>query len=362
MVESTDAKSKYEGLVEEYSRKIAGGMPPGTYLPSIREMMRIHGVSLGTVQQALACLREMGLVVPRPRRGYMVVDRRPLPKAEREIGLAMVGGSEYLPHVINRLTFFMEAMAGSDPMDLRLWSGHKEQGDHLAEWAEKLDGLLLWGHVDSAMIAACAKRVSATVVIGNIDDGICPPTAGQVHYDVASAVSLAVNHLLGLGHRRIAAIHAQGYRTLVDAKAAVRELSREMDSGALTEIALPVALEEVECGDLLDALQALPELPTAFIPTESRVAIALLDALEAMGLRIPEDASMVKLGGPFFPKEESKYVPTCVHRGNREMAQRAMEMLQEMLGGAPPSRQMMQPVLFPGETAAPPPKQRPGWN
>ena len=74
MADSAVAKSKYEELVAEYSEKIAAGMPQGSYLPSIREMMRIHDVSLGTVQQALACLREMGLVVPRPRRGYMVAE------------------------------------------------------------------------------------------------------------------------------------------------------------------------------------------------------------------------------------------------------------------------------------------------
>lgn len=360
MAEGTGAKSKYEGLVAEYSEKIAAGMPPGTYLPSIREMMRIHDVSLGTVQQALACLREMGLVVPRPRRGYLVAERRALPKAEREIGLAMVGSSEHLPHVINRLAFFMEAMVGSDPIRLRLWSGRKEQGDQLCDWAGQLDGLLLYGYVDSAMIAACAKRASATVVLAGIDDGVCPPTAGCVHYDFSCAVSLAVNHLVGLGHRRMAAVSAQGYRMALEAKA-FGEMAREMDSGTLTEIALPIADEKVACGDLVEALRALPELPTAFVTTARQNTLALLEALEELGLRIPQDASIVKLGSPFFPKEDSKYAPTCV-TGRREMTRRAVDLLQAMLDGAPPSHETMQPILLPGETTAPPPEQRPGWN
>jgi DNA-binding transcriptional MocR family regulator len=53
-------------------RELAGALPEGARLPSVRELMREHGASPVTVQRALAALAAEGLVVPRPGRGTFV--------------------------------------------------------------------------------------------------------------------------------------------------------------------------------------------------------------------------------------------------------------------------------------------------
>src|SRR5215210_4445897 len=53
-------------------RELAGTLPEGARLPSVRELMRDHGASPVTVQRAIAALAAEGLVVPRPGRGTFV--------------------------------------------------------------------------------------------------------------------------------------------------------------------------------------------------------------------------------------------------------------------------------------------------
>src|SRR5215218_3780850 len=65
-----------EHRVIEDVRTAARALPPGSRLPSVRELMARHRASPVTVQRALARLAGEGLVVPRPGRGTFVAERR----------------------------------------------------------------------------------------------------------------------------------------------------------------------------------------------------------------------------------------------------------------------------------------------
>jgi len=56
-------------------RTAARALPPGSRLPSVRELMARHRASPVTVQRAIARLAQEGLVVPRPGRGTFVAER-----------------------------------------------------------------------------------------------------------------------------------------------------------------------------------------------------------------------------------------------------------------------------------------------
>jgi len=64
-----------EARVIEDVRTAARALPPGSRLPSVRELMARHRASPVTVQRALARLAGEGLVVPRPGRGTFVAER-----------------------------------------------------------------------------------------------------------------------------------------------------------------------------------------------------------------------------------------------------------------------------------------------
>jgi DNA-binding transcriptional MocR family regulator len=55
-------------------RTAARALPPGSRLPSVRELMARHRASPVTVQRAIARLAQEGLVVPRPGRGTYVAE------------------------------------------------------------------------------------------------------------------------------------------------------------------------------------------------------------------------------------------------------------------------------------------------
>src|ERR1700712_5269302 len=61
--------------VIEDVRAAARALPPGSRLPSVRELMARHRASPVTVQRALSQLAGEGLVVPRPGRGTFVAER-----------------------------------------------------------------------------------------------------------------------------------------------------------------------------------------------------------------------------------------------------------------------------------------------
>jgi DNA-binding transcriptional MocR family regulator len=68
-----------EQRVIEDVRTAARALPPGSRLPSVRELMARHRASPVTVQRALSRLAGEGLVVPRPGRGTFVAERRAAP-------------------------------------------------------------------------------------------------------------------------------------------------------------------------------------------------------------------------------------------------------------------------------------------
>ena len=65
----------YRRLASDYASAMAQGtLRVGERMPSVRELMQRHGVSLSTALQMLRCLEETGHVQAKPRVGYFVRD------------------------------------------------------------------------------------------------------------------------------------------------------------------------------------------------------------------------------------------------------------------------------------------------
>jgi DNA-binding transcriptional MocR family regulator len=67
------ARTKYQVLADELAEAIGSGkLAPNARLPSVRELMQQHQLSLATVTNALHTLERQGLVEPRDKSGYFV--------------------------------------------------------------------------------------------------------------------------------------------------------------------------------------------------------------------------------------------------------------------------------------------------
>ncbi len=63
-------------IADDLSDRIrAGEYPPGSRLPSRRELAELYSVSVSSIQRAQELVKDRGLVVGSPGRGVYVVER-----------------------------------------------------------------------------------------------------------------------------------------------------------------------------------------------------------------------------------------------------------------------------------------------
>ncbi|GDY28974.1 LacI family DNA-binding transcriptional regulator [Gandjariella thermophila] len=190
--------------------------------------------------------------------------------------------------------------------------------------------------------------------------GRLPASAGPAWVDVdgAAGVAAAVEHLVGLGHRRIAFLgwpeghrvgddRADGWRSAMAAHRLAATLR------GYTDDTITAAAEEA--GRMLDAARP----PTAVIAVSDTVAVGALRAARARGLAPGRDLSVV--GFDDTPSAALLTPPlTSVSQPLQEAARLLVEMLVARLAGRRPERRsvLLEPTLVVRGSTGPPPPGR----
>lgn len=156
----------------------------------------------------------------------------------------------------------------------------------------QVEGLILISH---RLAPAALRSISAevpTVVVTRED--ISAPRLDTVSNDDIAGASLAVDHLVSLGHTRIACLtggenpvsHAreQGYRQAMARHGLTAEVS--IVRGGLTDTAGYRA-----------AVEALSSAPTALFAANDIAALGAIAAIQDAGLTVPDDVSVVGYDG-----------------------------------------------------------------
>ncbi|MFD5317520.1 LacI family DNA-binding transcriptional regulator [Streptomyces sp. NPDC127098] len=193
------------------------------------------------------------------------------------------------------------------------------------------DGVLFCLDVSAPAVHAWLERYPALpfVLIG---PGLGPPTwAVSVSATNRQGGASAAAHLLGLGHRRLAVIGGPS------GSLAGRERVIGFQS-VLREAGLPAA--PVGFADFDEALArrrtvellSRPERPTALFACSDRMARGAFTQLAALGLRVPEDVSVVGFDG--LPEATWPGVRlTTVRQPVSEMATTGLEILLGLVAG-----------------------------
>jgi LacI family transcriptional regulator len=156
------------------------------------------------------------------------------------------------------------------------------------------------------------------------------PTVSAAH---SSGADQATRYLLGLGHRRIAAITGHGYMM------ATQERLRGYHSALGAAGVLPDPRLEVESNFDVDggreaaaALLELEDRPTAIFAFNDPLAIGAMQAVLTRGLRVPEDISIV---GFDDTAEAGLVTPqlTTVRQPLAEMGRMGVSLLMRLLEG-----------------------------
>ncbi|GAA2070177.1 LacI family DNA-binding transcriptional regulator [Streptomyces albiaxialis] len=163
-----------------------------------------------------------------------------------------------------------------------------------------------------------------------------PPGVPAVGAGDAQGARAAVRHLLGLGHTRVAVIGGhRGRRSSAARVAGYR--------AALAAAGLRVRPEYVRYADAEAGLArrrtrelfALDRPPTAVLACSDPMALGVCRALAELGLRVPEDVSVVG----FDDLPEARWVTpalTTVRQPLSEMAATALRQLLRVRDGGPP--------------------------
>ncbi len=174
-----------------------------------------------------------------------------------------------------------------------------------------------------------------------------------VHVDDMQGTTLAVDHLVRLGHQRIAFLHHYtGERHHVTIK---RE--RGYLEGLRRHRLQPVATYDryMDIHEHVTLYARMKPRPTALIAYSDAMAILACNALVRLGLRIPEDMSVIGHEGVVLQHYGFCRLTTVVAPAE-ELGRAAVRMLVEQVSTGEPADSVLLPeTLEVNESTAPPP-------
>ncbi|MEG3631182.1 LacI family DNA-binding transcriptional regulator [Streptomyces poriticola] len=214
-----------------------------------------------------------------------------------------------------------------------------------------VDGLVVVGTLpDPAALGPVAARMP--VVVAGAREPV-PPGVDVVAGDDAEGARLVTEHLIGLGHRRIA--HLAGYGEV----GALRRHSFAAAMGAhgLAGQAQVEPCDMTEDGGYRAAVRLLsrPEPPTAVFAVNDIAGVGALSAAGELGLRVPHDLSVAGYDNTGISRLRHVRLTTVDNAGH-EVGRRAARCLLDRFGqpAGEGSRHLTAPTLeVRGTTATP---------
>ena len=346
-------------------------MPELDRTPNIRDVARLAGVSHQTVSRALndspnlradtrervlSAIEQLGF---RPNQAARALSS----KRSRLIGVLSTQTGHYGP---SKSVQAIESAGRDAGYQLTVSNIAAEDGDAIRAG---LDALVVQ-RVEAIVVVAPQVRTVEAIRELSIDVPFVTLEAtglDQVHglsVDQVGGARLAVRHLVGLGHARIA--HVSGPLDWVEARARVAGYEAELAASNLevrptiegdwtAEAGFRLGLELLGGADSRGAvLTGGAERPTAVFAANDQLALGLLHAASTLGISVPRDLSVV--GFDDMP-EAAHFLPplTTVRQDFTEIGRRAMARLVAALEGRDAAADdLIHPELIVRESTAAP--------
>ena len=283
-----------------------------------------YGVAAGTKSRVRAVITELGYeasIVAQSLRnqrtnvlGILVADLEPFSTELLKGAADAIRGSEY---------------------ELIVYSAGGRTAEHVGwerRYLTRLSGTLIDGAV---LVTPTVVDVVYAAPIVAVDPHMGPLTLPTIDSDNLHGARLATDHLIGLGHRRIAMItgrpdlesatlRERGYRE------ALAAAGLSVDDALMREGAYDAEVSAAAARELFE----LPDPPTAIFAANDTSAIATIAVAAELGLSIPGDVSLV--GFDNIPESALCSPPlTTVEQPIRQMGHQAVAMLMQLVRGEP---------------------------
>jgi DNA-binding LacI/PurR family transcriptional regulator len=343
LFDPTSPRPLYLQLADYLRRQIENGtLKPGDRLMPELEIAEKYGLARGTVRQALHLLVNQGLLQRTRRKGTFVADTKvslhsPLigivvPYLRDTLTVDIVRGAESVLRLNGYSLIF-----GTSERDLNVES---EQIKRLQR--DKISGLILFPVSVPGEALRLSQILQPDLPVVLIDRKIPEFTASSVFVDNRGGAYHAIEHLIALGHQRIACVTHNGYVSSVEDR--IRGYEQAIHAAGLAPFA-PASLVHREpmpdgqpplYGDenmeSVDQLLHAPDRPTALFCINDFIALGVMRHVLHCGLRVPQDIAIVGFDdiplAPFMP------VPlTTIAQPKFEIGAQAALLLLDKISG-----------------------------
>ncbi len=299
----------HQQVTEEIRRLILTGEWPGSRrIPSEAELCQQSQLSRNTIRQALQTLEHEGLVIRRAGKGSFVAPARDRGGLSRFIALVVTFSRDPLPSSI-----YAGIHAAADRYGYQVVVADPATGgqsvhnvlDRLEDAG--LSNYIVWPMGDPAEGAHLARLVARGQVVVQVDRYLPGLAASFVGCDNQAGAVLATQHLLDLGHRRIAFLTSSDESTSITERqggydATMRRAGLEPlpalrlprgREGPVSDLGLGYLARETEQMAFLAACLQDPNRPTAIFALHDLIAYQVLVAARQVGLHVPADLAVV---------------------------------------------------------------------
>jgi DNA-binding LacI/PurR family transcriptional regulator len=332
----TASRPKYLTLAEEFARQIRSGeLQPGDRLPSFTQMRAQWGATPATVERIHAQLEREHLIERRHRSGVYVADARSGSTPVGTLGFVALrfDGTRLHPYNHHLLQGVQREAKGAGVQIMLLDYGA------IAASRGKIDGLLIY---ERELFKFLKHRETGVPCVSLLHqtDGMAAVTAD----DFAGARS-AAQHLLELGHTRIACLMGTAARGIQDPlgaarlrgyRAALKQSGIAPNNNWVRPVLYNPLENYAERGRSLMQQWLREDWNdlgcTAILTQNDDVAIGVIGALREAGLQVPRDVSVVGFDGAgidahFAPRLTTVEVPL------EEIGARGTQLLLQRIEG-----------------------------
>jgi LacI family transcriptional regulator len=323
-------------------------LQPGDFLGTEAELGEKHGVSRVTVRQALRLLERDGYLSREKAKGTFIkkaVQRRRSRNSVRGT-VVLACSNEQALHADEDLAFAAVVMAVEQGLTKRgfisqiLSFGTDANADRkrLRELSknDELEGICTIGPcLDPYLVLLPDVPIVTSCTFG-------PDSKRWVGSDTQAACRTLIDHLICNGHRDIALICSSELHPTAFGLFAVA-YSKSFEAAGLTcpRHLLYYSYPGESLRNLVQQILSGPIRPTALFAENWKACQTILTVAAELGVRIPEDVSIVAFGRNVlqiaFPLAITAYVPDY-----EQIGEKAVELLTKVLSGDGPSSQQLE--------------------
>ncbi|MDH6363967.1 LacI family transcriptional regulator [Enterococcus sp. PF1-24] len=329
-------------------------------MANITDIAKKAGVSISTVSRVLNQDSSLSVTENTRRKIFEIAEELNYTKYKTKKAKKTV--QKDIPSIPSKTIALMQWRVGEQElediyyMSIRLGAEKKAQelNYNLVNLSEstinqqEADGVLCIGKFDQLAIQNILKQNDNVVIVGS---NFPLDNFDTVNTDFSQATEIALNHLLDLGHTRIAFIGAEetenlyGYRTYRTPttniyRDVMKSLGLFREEDFFIEIDTTLSVEVAT--DLTKKALSLwkNDLPTAILAANDSMAIGVVNVLTEAGIKIPQDISVMGINDLSFSRYVNPPLST-VRAFTEEMGEIGMETLHNRIVNQPIARRVM---------------------